>query len=358
MIILAFAVIAVLGFVIYISIMNERMKKIPSMSFSDMLAYDTENNDEAVITVGIIKDGKSSYCVYGANSSLLDNEQHIYEIGSLSKTFTTSLLCKALDEGKVSLDDNAADYLGINTLEYTPTLRRLATHTSGYKPYYFESQMIANKFNGSAGNDFYNIPTDVIIHRVGSTNLEDRDYPFEYSNFGFSVLGNAVARACGGDWSEVMTEYIQNDLGLKHTYISDSKGDLSGYWSWHENDGYLPAGCLLSTIDDMLDYAKIQLECDPEYLALSHTPTAKITKVNERYKMMGINMDAVGLGWMIDEQNGFVWHNGGTSKFTSYLGFNSSNGTAVVILANLAPGERIDVTVLGSKLMQEIAQGE
>jgi CubicO group peptidase (beta-lactamase class C family) len=57
---------------------------------------------------------------------------------------------------------------------------------------------------------------------------------------------------------------------------------------------------------------------------------------------------------MIDDEHGIVWHNGGTSNFSSYMGFDPERQIAVVILANLAPGYRIPATVLGAKLLLEL----
>ena len=66
-------------------------------------------------------------------------------------------------------------------------------------------------------------------------------------------------------------------------------------------------------------------------------------------------MDEIGMAWIIDSRNGFVWHNGGTGNYNSYLGFDKESSTAVVVLSNTAPGYRIPATVLGVKLLNELA---
>jgi CubicO group peptidase (beta-lactamase class C family) len=70
-----------------------RINQLSKMIFKDMLAYTTKDNKDAVITVGIINNGKMTYEVYGENGIKLHQEEHIYEIGSITKTFTTSLQC-------------------------------------------------------------------------------------------------------------------------------------------------------------------------------------------------------------------------------------------------------------------------
>ena len=72
--------------------------------------------------------------------------------------------------------------------------------------------------------------------------------------------------------------------------------------------------------------------------------------------MMGIHMDEIGMGWIIDRENGIIWHNGGTGHYNSYLGFNPETETAVLILSNLSPNDRIPATVLGIKLLKELKQ--
>jgi hypothetical protein len=70
---------------------------------------------------------------------------------------------------------------------------------------------------------------------------------------------------------------------------------------------------------------------------------------------MDINIDDIGMAWVIDKKNGIVFHNGGTGKYNCYLGIDRENGNAVVILSNMAPGYRIPATVMGVKLLNELA---
>lgn len=60
------------------------------------------------------------------------------------------------------------------------------------------------------------------------------------------------------------------------------------------------------------------------------------------------------MAWIMDSENGIVWHNGGTGQYNSYLGFRPETGTAVVVLSSLAPSYRIPATVLGVKRLLEL----
>lgn len=137
------AVVAV-GIAVFYAISVHQMNLIPKMTFNDMLTYTTKNNEKAIIAVGIIQNGEMSCTLYGKDGATLTSDEYIYEIGSLTKTFTASLLFKAISEGKVNLEDSIDKYLNLPAKDYYPTIKRLITHTSGYKAYYFETQMVSN----------------------------------------------------------------------------------------------------------------------------------------------------------------------------------------------------------------------
>jgi len=76
----------------------------------------------------------------------------------------------------------------------------------------------------------------------------------------------------------------------------------------------------------------MQLDEDTPFAAC-HKSLKTIDASTESYRMMGIHMDEIGMAWIIDRENGFVWHNGGTGHYNSYLGFYPETGTAVVALS-------------------------
>ena len=102
----------------------------------------------------------------------------------------------------------------------------------------------------------------------------------------------------------------------------------------------------------MLTYAALQLS--DESMQKMHEPLREIGYEDESYDAMNIHIDEIGMAWIIDNQNGFVWHNGGTDYYNSYLGICKESNTAVVILSNLPDDYRIPATILGNKLLLEI----
>ena len=331
---------------------SKQTSKLPDLNFREALEYTTKNNPDAVITVGVIKNGESSYTVYGNDGKELSKSLHTYEIGSLTKTFTAALISKAIEERKVSLGDTIDKYLSLPKGKNYPMIEGLLTHTSGYKGYYFEAPMIVNFLVGR--NDFYGITKKEVLLRAGKLDMPEKSYGFEYSNYGFAVLGLVLESVYGTEYESLLNDFAAGELGLKNTKISDGNGDLGNYWNWKSGDAYLSAGAITSDIEDMLEYAKMQLSGE-RYFARCHDKLAEINGTPQSYKTLGINMDEIGMAWIIDSRNGFVWHNGGTGNYNSYLGFDKESSTAVVVLSNTAPGYRIPATVVGVKLLNELA---
>ena len=346
--VIVFVALIVGGIMIY---SKYQMSKIPELSFREILEYTTKDNPDAVITVGIVKDGQASYKVYGEDGKELPAELHTYEIGSLTKTFTAALINKAVQEEKINMDCTIDNYLSLPEGNTYPTIKELLTHTSGYKGYYLERPMISNFFNRT--NDFYGITKAMVFDRTSSLNVDKTSYAFVYSNYGYAVLGLVLEAVYGTEYTSLLNDFVQNELGLTATHISDKSGDLGNYWDWKDDDAYLSAGAVTSNIADMLSYAQMQVE-DNLYFSDCHNSLKAINASTKMYQTMGIHMDEIGMAWIIDRENRIVWHNGGTENYNSYLGFHPETGTAVVVLSNLSPNERIPATVLGVRLLMEL----
>ena len=345
--------IAVLGIIVFFTFTACSINKISQMTLNDMIISTTKNNKKAIIAIGVSKNKETNIAVYGKDGSIISGNEYIFEIGSITKTFTASLLLKAIIEGKIDLDANINIYLDLPQKEYYPTIRRLITHTSGYKSNYFEMEMISNFFRRSK-NSFYNISKDKLIERIGKINLKDKDYEFKYSNFGIAVIGAILSEVYGNYYDVIINEFITEELHLKNTNVSDGSGNLSNYWEWALNDAYVAAGALTSTIVDMLEYSQLQMDEKQIYLSGTHEMLVKVNATSVNSEKLNIHIDGMGMAWILDNQNKIVWHNGGTSSFNSYIGFDSNNNIAVVILSNLPPNYRIPATVMGIKLLTDL----
>ncbi|MDI9471059.1 MAG: serine hydrolase domain-containing protein [Bacillota bacterium] len=329
---------------------RQQLQKVPGLSFREALEYTTHGRPDVRISVGVIENNERSWKVYGEDGRELAPELHRYEIGSIGKTFTAALIQREVEGGRLSLDRTIDTYLKLPTGRHYPTLEELLTHTSGYRGFYFESPMIGNFLGGR--NDFHGITGEMVLSRLSRLNLKAESHAFNYSNFGYAVLGLVLEAVSGNSYTDLLRDFVQQDLGLTGTEISMRDSALENAWDWQAGDAYLAAGALSSNIQDMLAYAALQLD-DPPLFSACHESRKSIAGSRSDYELLGIHMDEIGLAWTHDNTNGMIWHNGATGHYNSYLAFCPERGTAVVVLSNLSPRDRIPATVLGIKLMAE-----
>jgi len=124
-------------------------KKLNNMSVEEMINYNIEKEGVS-ISIATIANGELTLDYYQKGSENL--EEKTYEICSISKTFVGLIFAKSVSEGLVNLDDSIGKYLNLDNEKYYPTIRRLLTHTSGYKGYYFETEMIKNRYEQKTCN--------------------------------------------------------------------------------------------------------------------------------------------------------------------------------------------------------------
>ena len=91
------------------------------MSSTEIINYVTKGEKKAVISVGIVQNGQNSFTVYGENGRELQNREYTYEIASITKTFSAQLFARAINEGKLSLDDTIDRFLDLPSKKYYTT---------------------------------------------------------------------------------------------------------------------------------------------------------------------------------------------------------------------------------------------
>lgn len=300
----------------------------------------------AGLAVGLLLDGHPYVLGYGTPAPDGDT---VFEIGSVTKTFTAALLWKAVQKGEVALDDPIDGCLPKEARHGTGiTLAQLATHTSGLArlPDNLSPKDATNPYADYTPADLYDSLESVEIqHKPGAR--------YDYSNYGAGLLGQILADRAGKSYEELVKERICAPLGLHDTTIKLSgdqrrrlalgrTGDGKATPNW-DLPGLAGAGALRSTARDMLRYLEAQFGDD--YAPLQQ-PRVSVDST------MG-----VGLGWhllsMTPKAPRIVWHNGGTGGYRSFVGFVRETRTAVVVLCNAA----VDVDLLGItllKLLQDV----
>jgi len=297
------------------------------------------------LTVGTLMDGEKTIRAFDATGEIPDGN-HLYEIGSNTKTIVASLLAKYVHEGKMSLDDSVSKYIdGLDKNTYYPTLKRLATHTAGYDWSMPVSLglglklMFNTTFRSSANKGVlpFNVDEAKLKQLMQKNRKQDRDYPYQYANFGFAVLGHAIGAVSGRGYWDTMDDYLTTELGMtnsstgrragKKLHGFDKKNRDIGNWDWGD-DFMAPAGDVFSTADDMLTYAKNNMHDGLPYLALCHKKHAEMSKqFADRF--------VAGLGWPLDKNNNNILvGSGGTGAFHTLLVVDRQKKIAYTALSN------------------------
>lgn len=300
------------------------------------------------LSIGIIQNGNVFYYHYGETkkqSGNLPANKSIYEIGSVTKTFTGILLAKAIEEQKVKADDDIRKYLpaSCKNLSYknTPiTLIQLANHTAGIPriPENLESQK-----NFDAKDPYKNYTKELLFAELSKFKPEYMPgTKSEYSNTGMALLGIILADVYHKSYAELVKEKITGPLKMDHTFEVvpaaevtqfctgyDEKGHETSYWSFADLAG---CGGLRSTVEDMITYLEANLDEKDQAIALSHATTFQSGKYN-----------SIGMAWNNQQSlSGTVttWHNGGTYGFSSFAAMIKKLQSGLVVLSN--SGNNVD----------------
>lgn len=352
---LAVIALAVIGLILFLLYANTTNRKNKIKSVPTMIQEYTKDKSDVKLTIGVLKAGKTDFKVFGSNSKELEPVEYEYEIGSISKTFNASILCKAIADGLIDINEPISKYLPLDLDTFYPTVLSLATHTSGYGEYPFSSSELSKKELEKLDYDFYKNKINIyqginqteVISKIRSHVLENKSYDWEYSNFGSAVLGTVLCEVYNITYKTMAENFIKNDLGLEQTRLGNGTGNLTNYWSWNDDDTYFAAGGYVSTVTDLLKYGQMHMNNSPEYLAFSH-------KTYQTFEKDGFSM---GLGWIIDPETNYLWHNGGTSSYQSFLGIDQDNKTVVVVLSNYsAKDEREEdaLDIIGYSLLNKL----
>ena len=273
-------------------------------------------------------------------------DQHTrFEIGSITKVFTTSLLATAVERGEVSLDDPLRTLLPQqkfgNEALATLSLRDLATHTSGLARLPLTREGLKrfllrfeNPYRGTPVSDFWQLLAEP--KTLESSGPLPR--PQAYSNFGMAVLGQTLAQRLGKPYETLIEERLLHPLGMQETtvhaptqqadYMAQGHRENFRATSRWDLDAYAPAGGIWSSGRDLSRFLAAQID--------QGAPGAKLAQMPHLAAAGG--GFAMGLGWIIRDHEGrrALWHNGGTGGFRSFLAFEAATGTGILVLANTA----------------------
>ena len=324
------------------------------------LAYSRKGHTHA-LAIGVVSDGKTSSYYYGETESgnkQLPDENTLFEIGSISKTFTATLLAYFAQTQLISIDDTITRYLP-DSVAANPdlqriTLKQLANHTSGLPrmPANIEATSATHPLDPYKGYTQDHLYAFLTAYRA----TVRPDSIYLYSNLGYGLLGDILSTVSGNPYNEMIQEIICQPLDMKNTteypdpdsqYVAkvyNQEGQETPLWTF---DAFAAHGSLKSSVKDLLTYAKAHFKMPETDLEHALAYTLQFTYFNPP------DTD-IGLGWhmnlMGDEL--IYWHNGGTFGSSSYMAFSPDKKMAVIVLSNTAePVDSVGMSILNSILV-------
>jgi D-alanyl-D-alanine-carboxypeptidase/D-alanyl-D-alanine-endopeptidase len=281
----------------------------------------------------------------------------VYEIGSITKTFTGMLLAEAVLAGRATLDTPVARLLPEFKIPSRSgreiSLGELAMQNSGLP------RLPANIRPKDPENPYADYDAAKLKAFLGGYELpRDPGAAYEYSNLGFGLLGYALAHAANTTYGAMTAEAIFKPLGMtvSGTVLTDAmrahlapghiaSGAPVKNWDF---DALAGAGAIRSTADDMLRYLRANM-------GVGASPLVAATQFAQRPRSDATRNMRIGLAWMTTG-SGIVWHNGETGGYAGFIGFTADRRRGVVILtdtgtlvddlgfASLDPGAEIEPT--------------
>lgn len=289
------------------------------------------------LSIAIINNGKVSY--YGIKKesdtiSTIDNQKSIFEIGSISKVFTSTLLANFVIDGKVKLNDNINDYLKVSIKNSTEiSFIDLANHTSGL-PSLPSNLDLANVDPENPYKDYKEKELeDYVTNQLELSNKGK----YQYSNLGAGLLSYTLSKIENDTYESLLQNKIfsKYDMQNSTTDISTIRGSLvkglnsEGIevpnWDFEVLAG---AGAIFSTVEDLSKFAISHFDYSNKELKLTKEKTFELNE----------NMD-LGLGWHIlknKSDNLWYWHNGGTGGYSSSMVIDDKTKNGIIILSNVS----------------------
>jgi serine-type D-Ala-D-Ala carboxypeptidase/endopeptidase len=316
----------------------------------------------AGVSIGVVEHGVRKVFSYGTAKP-----DSIFEIGSITKTFTALILSQLVEQGKVHFDDPVRTLLPAGTVEKPAgeeiTLLDLAAQHSGL-PRLPTNMSPADPANPYADYDAAKLYAFLAKQGVGRPAKTE----FLYSNLGFGLLGQALAVHAGLTYPELLKQQVTAPLGLKDTVVSLTAEQQARFIQGH-NPAHRPvpawdlgalqgAGAIRSTASDMLTYVEANLH--PEKLPAGNAgPGSTLRSALEQQHVLRADAmpgTKIALAWLFEEETGNYWHNGGTGGFTSYAFFNPKGDYAAVVLLNTTLGSTGSFADrLGTHISQRLA---
>lgn len=295
------------------------------------------------LCIGVIKNGQINIYGYGETikgGKHLPDAETIFEIGSITKTFTATILAIYVNQGKLKLSDPMIKFLpdsvAINPALKDITLVNLINHTSGLPSV---PSNLALQSGYDKADPYKNYNKQLLFDWLKNVKLlNPPGAHYAYSNAAVGLLGVILEKLSGKPYEQLVSEMICAPLGMKstvqHLYpmmvnrstaLYTEAGEQTPPWDF---DALAACGALRSDMNDLILYAKANLNDDRQ------DAVSKALKLT--HQITFDQQPNIGLAWHIILVEGvpYYFHNGGTYGSSSFLAFNKEKNLAVICLSN------------------------
>jgi CubicO group peptidase (beta-lactamase class C family) len=275
----------------------------------------------------------------------------LFQLGSITKLWTATMIMQLVDEGLLTLDTTIAEalpgvQLGPPGAAGQITVQHLLTHTSGIDGDIFTDT--------GRGDDCVERYVELL---AGAGTVFPAGTAYSYSNSGYVLLGRIIEVLDGQSWDESLRARLAGPLALTKTVTLPEEAILhraavghqvSGVpvrtWSLPRSVG--PAGLVTATVADLLTFARLHLDdgvaSDGKRL-ISEASVAAMQTPAAATGEFGMPGATVGLGWRLSQWDGrtIIGHDGDTVGQSSYLRIDPETGVAACLLTNSAESQTL-----------------
>lgn len=315
------------------------------------------------VSVAVFAHGREHQFHYG---TLIDgtkpDERTLYEIGSLTKTYTGLLLAQAIVDGKAGLDDPVTNYLPAGQYpnlfhDGAPiTLRQIATHTSGLP---VNLNCTGETLSVQARFTCFKTYSDAVFFaKLAETQLLDTPGArYRYSNAGIRLLSHILQSVYGLSYPEMLARFVFPRSGEDATFFRMPEGsdfrlaqgrDGAGSPMPTASDYYFGAGALKATAGSMAKYLRLNITSSDPAVTLAHTLAAG-------------NADGLGraLVWNTfnySKPDKMLYHSGGTFGTSSWLALHPNQKIGMFLVSNVAtPDAQAQLNQISNRIAARIA---
>ncbi|MCM3785043.1 beta-lactamase family protein [Neobacillus mesonae] len=312
---------------------------------------------EAVLVIGTVYGNERK--VYGiGNLSPYPTSEYsslIYEIGSITKLFTASLLAQLHHDGFLTIEESLGQYVPLLPPDSPVRFKHLATHTSGL-PSRSILRETRNLFDTNKRRDPYStFSLSEAAFYLRKISDKEAGSKFHYSNAGMGLLGHILATELQTTYELAVQDGITIPLQMPDTSIHLSQEArerlVPGYAGRRRSPEILlqdfpGAGALRSSMSDLLTFLSAHMGIHPD------KELTDIYSITQQLHFQKNDRFGVGLGWFQDLEERMTWHNGGTHGYMSFMGFLPGQAVGVVVLSNVRTSSfSMNPTQIGTELL-------